>query len=50
LELIVISHVDGVQVDKKVPADIVDAAWPGGSKTLKNHLLDIIDNAVEEEE
>ncbi len=50
LELITISHVDGVQVAKKVPADIVDAAWPGGSKTLKNHLLSIIDNAVEEEE
>jgi hypothetical protein len=33
------------RVTLRVPANIVDAAWPGASKTFKAHLLSIIDNA-----
>ena len=33
---------NGVSVNKKVPQDIVDAAWPGALKTYEDHLLSII--------
>ncbi len=46
LDMIVTSLIDGERVTKRVPAATVDAAWPGSTKTLKNHLLAVIDNAV----
>jgi hypothetical protein len=45
LDIIVTSLVDGERVSGRVPAATVDAGWPGTSKTLKAHLLAIIDNA-----
>ena len=33
------------QVSGRVPEAVVNAAWPGSAKTLKEHLLAIIDNA-----
>ena len=46
LEMIVTRRIDGERVTTRVPAATVDANWPGTSKTLKNHLLAVIDNAV----
>ena len=34
------------QVSGDVPSSIVDAAWPGNVRTLKQHLFSIIDNVV----
>jgi len=36
---------NGASVVKRVPQATIDAAWPGASKTLKAHLLQIIDVA-----
>jgi hypothetical protein len=48
LEIIVIKiiDVDGEKrrVSGRVPVSKVNAAWPGAAKTLKQHLLTIIDN------
>ncbi len=33
---------NGTSVNKPVPQEVVDAAWPGASKTYEDHLLDII--------
>ncbi len=45
LEVIVYRNVDGERTAKTVPQAKVDAGWPGGAKSLKNHLLAAIDNA-----
>ena len=36
---------DGVSVNKPVPQEIVDSNWPGGQRTLKDHLFSLIDAA-----
>ena len=46
LDIAVTFNADGHRETKRVPATTVDAAWPGTSKTLKNHLLAVIDAAV----
>ena len=46
LEMIVTRLIDGERVTTRVPTATVDSTWPGTSKTLKNHLLAVIDNAV----
>ena len=46
LDIVVTSLVDGDRVSRRVPTATVDAAWPGTSKTLKNHLPAVIDAAV----
>ena len=45
LDMIVTRLVDGERVTTRVPAAKIDAAWPGTAKTLRNHLLAVIDNA-----
>ncbi len=37
---------NGTSVNKPVPQEIVDAAWPGTSKSFKAHLFAIIDAAL----
>ena len=47
LRIVTLTEVDGELVTKVVPAATVDIAWPGGAQTLKDHLLSVIDAAVE---
>ncbi len=45
LEVIVTRIVDGHKQSFQVPANKVDAGWPGSAKTLRAHLYDAFDNA-----